>query len=346
MKVDWFVIRTETISLRIDRRVPPILLSLVVAVVVAMVMNLGRGAYPISPLDILKTILGIDTGNVDHIFVIHNLRLPRTLVAFMVGMALAISGTIFQSITRNPLADPAFIGINSGASLVAVTIIVLFPLAPIFALPISAFAGALLMATLIYWLAWNNGSSPILFILMGIGLDAIANSAISLLITFGDIYNVSDALVWLTGSVYGRTWEQVFSLFTWLIIFIPMALTLARHLNALNLGDDIAKGLGTRVEWQRGLLVLVATALVGASVATAGNIKFVGLIAPHIGRQLVGTNHEALIPTSALLGGMIVVVSDLLGRTVFAPLEIPCGVITAAVGAPYFLYLLIRNRKK
>jgi iron complex transport system permease protein len=319
---------------------------LVVAVVVAMVMNLGRGAYPISPLDILKTILGIDTGNVDHIFVIHNLRLPRTLVAFMVGMALAISGTIFQSITRNPLADPAFIGINSGASLVAVTIIVLFPLAPIFALPISAFAGALLMATLIYWLAWNNGSSPILFILMGIGLDAIANSAISLLITFGDIYNVSDALVWLTGSVYGRTWEQVFSLFTWLIIFIPMALTLARHLNALNLGDDIAKGLGTRVEWQRGLLVLVATALVGASVATAGNIKFVGLIAPHIGRQLVGTNHEALIPTSALLGGMIVVVSDLLGRTVFAPLEIPCGVITAAVGAPYFLYLLIRNRKK
>jgi iron complex transport system permease protein len=317
-----------------------------VAVVVAMVMNLARGEYPISPLDIIKTVLGIDTGNPDHAFVIYNLRLPRTLVAFMVGMALAVSGTIFQGITRNPLADPGIIGINAGASLAAVTVIVVFPSAPIYTLPISAFVGALLMAALIYSLAWNNGSSPVLFILMGVGLSAIAGAFTSLLITFGDIYSVSDALVWLAGSVYGRTWEQVFSFLPWLIVFIPMALTLARHLNALNLGDDVAKGLGSRVEWQRGLLVLVGVALAGAGVATAGMIGFVGLIAPHIGRQLVGTNHEGLIPTSALLGGMLVVGSDFLGRTLFAPIEIPCGVVTAAIGAPYFLYLLIRNRKK
>lgn len=346
MKVDWLVIRSETISLRIDRRVPPMLLCLAVMVVVAMVMNLGRGEYPISPLDIVKTVLGIDTGNPDHAFVIYNLRLPRTLVAFMVGMALAISGTIFQGITRNPLADPGIIGINAGASLAAVAVIVLFPLAPIYTLPLSAFAGALLMAGLIYSLAWNNGSSPVLFILMGVGLSAIASAFTSLMITFGDIYSVSDALVWLAGSVYGRTWEQVFSFLPWLMVFVPMALVLARHLNALNLGDDVAKGLGTRVEWQRGLLVLVAVALAGAGVATAGMIGFVGLIAPHLGRQLVGTNHEGLIPTSALLGGMLVVVADFLGRTLFAPIEIPCGVVTAAVGAPYFLYLLIRNRKK
>ncbi|AFY49083.1 ABC-type Fe3+-siderophore transport system, permease component [Nostoc sp. PCC 7524] len=346
MKVDWLVFRSETISLRIDRRVPPILLCLAVAVVVAMVMNLGRGEYPISPLDIVKTVLGIDTGNPDHAFVIHNLRLPRTLVAFMVGMALAVSGTIFQGITRNPLADPGIIGINAGASLAAVAVIVLFPSAPIYTLPVSAFVGALLMAGLIYSLAWNNGSSPVLFILMGVGLSAIAGAFTSLLITFGDIYSVSDALVWLAGSVYGRTWEQVFSFLPWLIVFVPMALTLARHLNALNLGDDVAKGLGTRVEWQRGLLVLVGVALAGAGVATAGMIGFVGLIAPHLGRQLVGTNHEGLIPTSALLGGMLVVVADFFGRTLFAPIEIPCGVVTAAVGAPYFLYLLIRNRKK
>ncbi|MBC1221839.1 iron ABC transporter permease [Nostoc sp. UCD121] len=346
MKVDWLVIRSEGISFRIDRRVPPILLCLAVAVVVAMVMNLGRGEYPISPLDIIKTVLRIDTGNPDHAFVIYNLRLPRTLVAFMVGMALAVSGTIFQGITRNPLADPGIIGINAGASLAAVTVIVLFPSAPIYTLPVSAFVGALLMAGLIYSLAWNNGSSPVLFILMGVGLSAIASAFTSLLITFGDIYSVSDALVWLAGSVYGRTWEQVFSFLPWLIVFIPMALTLARHLNALNLGDDVAKGLGSRVEWQRGLLVLVGVALAGAGVATAGMIGFVGLIAPHLGRQLVGTNHEGLIPTSALLGGMLVVVADFLGRTLFAPIEIPCGVVTAAVGAPYFLYLLIRNRKK
>ncbi len=346
MKVDWLVIRSEAISFRIDRRVPLMLLCLAAVIAVAMVMNVGRGEYPISPLDIVKTVLGLDTGNRDHAFVIHNLRLPRTLVAFMVGVALAISGTIFQGLTRNPLADPAIIGINAGASLAAVTVIVLFPSAPIYTLSLSAFAGALLMAGLIYWLAWNNGSSPLLFILMGIGLDAIARAITSFLITFGEIYDVSNALVWLAGSVYGRTWEQVFLLLPWLIVFVPMALTLARHLNALNLGDDVAKGLGSRVEWQRGLLVLVGVALAGAGVATAGMIGFVGLIAPHLGRQLVGTNHEGLIPVSALLGGMIVVMADFLGRTLFAPIELPCGVVTAAIGAPYFLYLLIRNRKK
>jgi iron complex transport system permease protein len=346
MKVDWLVIRSEAISFRIDRRVPLMLLCLAVVIAIAMVINVGRGEYPISPLDIIKTVLGIDTGNPDHAFVIHNLRLPRTIVAFMVGVALAISGTIFQGLTRNPLADPGIIGINAGASLAAVTVIILFPAAPIYTLPLSAFAGALLMAMLIYSLAWNNGSSPILLILMGVGLSAIASAFTSLMITFGEIYSVSDALVWLAGSVYGRTWEQVFSFLPWLIVFVPMALTLARHLNALNLGNDVAKGLGSLVEWQRGLLVLVGVALAGAGVATAGMIGFVGLIAPHLGRQLVGTNHEGLIPTSALLGGVIVVAADLLGRTLFAPIEIPCGVVTAAIGAPYFLYLLIRNRKK
>ncbi|MEH2047204.1 FecCD family ABC transporter permease [Nostoc sp.] len=346
MSFDWLVIRSQAISFRIDRRVPVILLCLAVAIVVAMVMNVGRGEYPISPLDIVKTILGLDTGNPDHQFVIQNLRLPRTLVAFMVGVALAISGTIFQGLTRNPLADPGIIGINAGASLAAVIVIVLFPSAPIYTLPLSAFAGALLMAILIYSLAWNNGSSPILLILMGVGLSAIASAITSLMITFGEISDVSNALVWLAGSVYGRTWKQVFSLLPWLIVFVPMALTLARHLNALNLGDDVAKSLGSQVEWQRGLLVLVGVALAGAGVATAGNIGFIGLIAPHLGRQLVGVTHEGLIPTSALLGGVIVVIADLLGRTLFAPIELPCGVVTAVIGAPYFLYLLIRNRKK
>ncbi|MFN6570076.1 iron ABC transporter permease [Dendronalium sp. ChiSLP03b] len=346
MKLDWLVIRFEAISFRLDRRVPLMLLCLAVVIVVAMVMNLGRGEYPISPFDIVKTVLGIDTGNPDHAFVISNLRLPRTLVAFMVGVALAISGTIFQGLTRNPLADPGIIGINTGASLAAVLVIILFPSAPIYTLPVSAFAGALLMAVLIYSLAWNNGSSPILFILMGVGLSAIASALTSLMITFGEISDVSNALVWLAGSVYGRTWEQVFSFLPWLLIFVPMALIQARHLNALNLGDDVAKGLGTRVEWERGLLVLVGVALAGAGVATAGMIGFVGLIAPHLGRQLVGTNHQGLILTSALLGGVIVVSADLLGRTLFAPIELPCGVVTATIGAPYFLFLLIRNRKK
>ncbi|MBD2308670.1 iron ABC transporter permease [Chroococcidiopsis sp. FACHB-1243] len=346
MKLDWLVIRSQSLSFRLDRRVPPMLLCLGAIALVRMVINVGRGEYPIAPLDIVKTLLGLDTGNPDHNFVINVLRLPRTLVAFMVGVAFAISGTLFQSLTRNPLADPSIIGINAGASFAAVTVIVLFPAAPIYTLPLSAFAGALLMAVLIYSLAWNNGSSPILLILIGVGLSAIAGAFTSLLITFGQISDVSNALVWLAGSVYGRTWEQVFSFLPWLIIFVPLALTNSRHLNALNLGDDIAKDLGSRVEWQRGMLVLVGVALAGAGVATAGTIGFVGPIATHLGRQLIGANHQGLIPTAALLGGAIVILADLLGRTLFAPLELPCGVVTAVVGAPYFLYLLIRHRQK
>lgn len=338
--------RSPVLSFRLDRRVPAIGLLLAVIGFAAIILNVGRGEYPIAGFDIVRTLFGIDTGNPDHAFVIHTLRLPRTLVAFMVGVALALSGAIFQGLTRNPLADPSMIGINTGASLAAVSVIVLFPDAPIYALPFSAFVGAAVMAALIYGLAWNKGSSPILLILMGIGLSAIASAFTSLLITFGSIYDVSQALVWLAGSVYGRTWEQVFSLLPWIIVFAPAAFGLARHLNVLNLGEDIAKGLGSRVEWQRGLLVIVAVGLAGASVATAGTIGFVGLIAPHVGRQIVGNRHEELLPISALIGGVLVVLADFVGRTVFAPIELPCGVVTAAIGAPFFLYLLIRDRKK
>jgi iron complex transport system permease protein len=338
---DW---RSPMLSFRVDQKVPAIALALLLTGLAAIVLNVGRGEYPIAVLDIVKTLIGIDTGNPDHAFVIHTLRLPRTLVALMVGMALALSGTIFQGLTRNPLADPSIIGTNAGASLAAVAVIVLFPAAPVYALPFSAFAGALVMSMLIYGLAWNRGSSSILLILLGIGLSAIASACTSLLITFGSIYDVSAALVWLAGSVYGRTWEQVFALLPWLLVFVPMALGLARHLNVLNLGDEIAKGLGSRVEWQRGLLVTVAVALAGSAVATAGAIGFVGLIAPHLGRQLVGNRHEGLLPISALIGGVLVVLADWVGRSLFAPIELPCGVITAAIGAPFFLYLLIRKR--
>lgn len=339
---DW---RSPVLPFRLDQRVPAIAALLLAVGLVAIILNVGRGEYPIAAFDIVKTLLGIHTGNPDHAFVIRTLRLPRTLVAFMVGSALAISGTIFQGLTRNPLADPGIIGINTGASLAAVAVIVLFPSAPVYALPFSAFAGALFMSALIYGLAWNRGSSPILLILIGIGLSAIASAFTSLLITFGSIYDVSQALVWLAGSVYGRTWEQVFSLLPWLMILIPFAFGLARHLNVLNLGEDIAKGLGSRVEWQRGLLIIVAVGLAGASVATAGTIGFVGLIAPHVGRQMVGNRHEGLLPIAALVGGVIVVFADFIGRILFAPIELPCGVVTAAIGAPFFLYLLIHHRR-
>lgn len=236
------------------------------------------------------------------------------------------------------------LGVEAGTGLAAVTMIVLLPSLPVFVLPIAAFAGALVAALLVYGLSWNGGSSPIRLILVGVGVTAIASAFTTLTITFGEIYDVSQALVWLAGSVYGRSWAQIQALLPWLLVFFPLALILSRDLNVLNLGDDTARGLGNRVEWQRGLLLLTSVALAGASVATAGTIGFVGLMAPHLARQLVGTAYSGLLLTSAVIGGLLVLLADFLGRSLFAPIELPCGIITAAVGAPYFLYLLYRNR--
>ncbi|MBD2607338.1 iron ABC transporter permease [Scytonema hofmannii FACHB-248] len=333
------------ISFRLHRRVPTVLLVILIITLTTFIISTSVGEYPTSPLVVLQTLLGIDTGNPDYSFVINTLRLPRTLTACLVGIALAISGAIMQGLTRNPLADPGIIGINAGASLAAVSLIILFPNLPASILPLSAFIGALIASLFIYIFAWDRGTHPVRLILIGVGISAVAGACTSFMVTFGEINDVNQALVWLAGSVYGRTWEQLFSLLPWLIVFIPLALIKAVELNTLNLGDEIAQGLGSRVEWQRGLLLVISAALSGAAVATAGTISFVGLIAPHIARQLVGGNHQGLIPVAGILGAMIVVISDLLGRVIFAPVEIPCGIVTAVIGAPYFLYLLVQSRK-
>ncbi len=348
MKTDTIIFRSKIlpISFRLKSHVPIVLLILILITLTAMVINTSFGEYPIGPLAVIQTVLAIDKENTDYDFVINTLRLPRTLTACLVGMALAISGTIMQGITRNSLADPGIIGIDAGASLAAVSLIVLFPNLPAGVLPIAAFAGALVASLLIYLLAWDRGTHPVRLILIGIGIAAVASAFTNLMVTFGDIKNVSQALVWLAGSVYGRSWEQVLSLIPWLVVFIPLALANAPQLNALALGEEVAKGLGTRVEWQRSLLLLISAALSGAAVATAGTIGFVGLIAPHLARQLVGNMHEGLIPVAAMTGAAIVVIADFLGRMLFAPVELPCGIITAVIGAPYFIYLLIRSRRK
>ncbi|MEM7594355.1 MAG: iron ABC transporter permease [Cyanobacteria bacterium P01_A01_bin.83] len=347
MTKQWLIIRPKgfTISFHLDRRVPVILLILTLVTSIAMVLSVSYGEYPISPVDVVKTLLGIPTANGDYAFIINTLRLPRTIVAFLVGVGLAIAGTITQGITRNPLAAPEIIGVNAGATLAAVSLIILLPNVPVSLLPLAAFGGALTVAILIYLLAWQGGSSPVRLILVGIGFSLIASALTDIMITFGEINTVSQALVWLAGSVYGRSWSQVMALLPWIVIFGLMALLLTRELNTLNLGDEVARGLGSRVELQRGLLLLTGVALAGASVATAGAVGFVGLMSPHLGRQLVGGSHEGLLPVSAMMGGMLVVVADLLGRVLFAPLELPCGIITAAIGAPYFVYLLISRRK-
>jgi len=346
MSKSWFVIRPRNVpvSFRVDRQVPGILLVISLVTLAAMVVSIGYGEYFIPPLDVLRTLLGLETASPDYAFIIMTLRLPRVLVAFLVGTGLAVSGAILQGLTRNPLAAPEIIGFSAGASLAAVTLIVVFPAVPLLTLPLAAFSGAFAAALVVYLLAWKKGSSPLRLILIGIGITFIASALQTVMITFGEINSVTQALIWISGSVYGRSWEHLWPLLPWLIVFLPIAFLLSRDLNLLNLGDEVAQGLGNRVERQRGLLAITSVALAGAAVATAGRIDFIGLIAPHIARQLVGPSHEGLMPTTALLGGMIVVLADLAGRVLFAPIELPCGLITAAIGAPYFLYLLYRSR--
>lgn len=346
MQHPWITFRLArpAISFRFDKRVLPVLILALLAMLAAMVVNIGVGEYPIPALDVIKTVLHLPGASDEYDFIVNTLRLPRMLVAALVGLALGVSGAIMQGLTRNPLADPGIIGISAGAGLVAVTLIVVVKDVPGSLLPAAAFVGAMVVAGLIYVLAWRGGDSPIRMILVGIGLAAIAGAATNLMITFGDVYDVQRALIWLAGSVYGRSWGEFWPLLPWVAVFVPLACLLARHLNALNLGEEVARGLGSRVALERGLLLVTAVALAGSTVAAAGTIGFVGLMAPHMARRLVGPDHSGLLPTAGVLGALIVVLADLVGRTIAAPIELPCGLIVAAVGAPFFLYLLWRQR--
>ena len=331
--------------MRLDPRSVLVFVLLGVVAFAGVVVNVGVGEYPIPPLDVIRALFGVESGDGNYGFIVNVLRLPRALVAVLVGAALAVSGAILQGLTRNDLAAPDIVGVNAGAGLAAVTLIVAFPSVPAAFLPPAAFGGALVVAVLLYLLAWRGSSSPTRLVLIGVGLSAVATALTTFMITFGEIQQVSQALVWLTGSVYGRSWEQIFTLLPWLIVFLPLAFLRFRHLNALTLGDEVATGLGVRVELERGLLVLTSVALAASAVATAGTIGFVGLMAPHVARRLVGPAHGGLLPVAAMTGGATVVLADLVGRTLLAPTEIPCGIVTAVVGAPFFLYLLYRTRK-
>jgi iron complex transport system permease protein len=339
----WLVVRPPglPISFRVRANAPLTCLALVALIFVALTIHIAVGEFLVPPLAVVNTLLG--NGSRQYNFIVLNLRLPRALVAILVGMALAVSGAILQGLTRNPLASPDIIGISQGASLAAVSMIIVFSNAPATLIPPVALMGASLAALLVYWLAWHGGSSPTRLLLVGIGLSAVSASLIQIMLAITQTIRISQAIVWLAGSVYGRSWDHLQALLPWMVISLPLALLLAWHLDALHLGDDLARGLGAHVERQRALLLVTCVALAGTAVATAGTIGFVGLMAPHAARKLVGPAHSALLPTAALTGAFLVLVADLLGRVVVAPIEVPAGVITAIVGAPYFVWLLLHN---
>lgn len=346
----WFMIQTQKFSMRIDKRIPWVLGLVLLATFIILVLHVGVGEYNITPLDVLNTLLGREVGDKNYRFVVMELRLPRAIVAWLVGAALGASGAIVQGLTRNPLASPDLTGVTAGASAAAVMLIIFMPEVPRAWLPMAAFAGGILVAIILYMFAWRSGSasagdSPIRLILVGIGLSAVLGSFTSFALTFGDLWYVQSAMMWLSGSVYASDWVDINSILPWILICLPLAFLTARDLNALNLGEDIAHGLGLRITLKRGFLLLLAVALAGVTVTVAGIISFVGLIAPHLARRLVGSLHEGLIPASAFVGGFVVIFADFIGRTITPPTEIPAGIVTSIIGVPFFLYLLWKREK-
>ncbi|QGQ45870.1 FecCD family ABC transporter permease [Metabacillus sediminilitoris] len=319
-----------------------ILLTLLIIMLILSIVSLGVGAVYISPLEIIQHLFGEEIQSQS--FILHNYRIPRMIIAIIVGAGLATAGAILQGILRNPMASPDVIGVTKGAGLAAVIIIVLFPMAPIIFLPLSAFIGAALIATILMLYVYRKGGHPNTIALVGIALGAICQAGIEyFMIKFPDDVNMT--LLWLTGSLWGRGWDQVFMLLPCLIV-IPILIGLTSKLDILNLGDDIATGLGERSKVLRYILLSISVVITGVCVAAVGSIGFIGLIAPHIARRVVGSKFKVLLPSSALFGAILLLIADSLGRGLFPPIEIPAGIVTAVIGAPYFLYLLRSERKK
>lgn len=306
------------------------------------IISLGIGAVSISPVEVIAAILG--RGESNHAFIIENYRLPRIILALLVGSGLAVSGAVLQGIIRNPLASPDVIGFTKGAGLAAAIVILLFPKSPIYMLPVSAFMGAAVVAVVLYLFSYKQGAKPATLALVGIALGALCHAGIQYLMIKFPI-GINAALVWLTGSLWGRSWIHVEGLLPWMISLLPLTYILAVKLDILNLGDSVAEGLGENVKRSRLVLLAVAVALAGSCVAVAGSIGFVGLVAPHMARRLVGARHMLLIPVAAMLGSILVLIADTLGRWILLPVEIPAGLITAIIGAPYFLYLLRKETR-
>lgn len=337
------------ISFLVDSKASTISLILMVIAIAILVLSTGLGDMKINPLKVIGVFFGGGT-DLERLVVL-NFRLPRIIVALFVGMALAVAGGILQGIIRNPLASPDIIGITGGAGAAVVGFLAIFSAqsdnaltVSIQWLPVAAFVGASVTAFLVYFLAWRGGVSPIRLVLIGIGISALMQAFTTMIMILGPIYRASQANIWLTGTVNGSSWENVTVLVPWTVLLLVIALISARKINVQELGDDLAAGIGSRVQFQRFFLLLVSTALVGIAVAFAGGIGFVGLMAPHMARRLVGSAFGALLPASAFIGGILVLLADLIGRTAFLPLEVPAGVFTAAIGAPYFIYLLFRTK--
>jgi len=331
---------------RLRRRQQLTFWTLLALLIATLIVSIGLGPASLSYDRLLPTLLG--NGSFKEEFVLYSLRLPRLLITVLAGMALALSGAILQGITRNELADPGIIGINTGAGVAVALFFLYFPTdvgSFIYLLPIAAFLGALVTATAIYLFSYDRvqGLQPIRLILTGVGFSMALSGIMVILISSTRREKVDFIAKWLAGNIWGTDWIFVYSLLPWLLVLIPLTFYKANKLNLLALNEPVAIGVGVAIEKERIHLLLTAVALAAAAVSVTGGISFIGLMAPHIARALVGPRHQFFLPIALLLGGWLLAFADTIGRNIAGPDGVPAGIVVALIGAPYFIYLLLKK---
>lgn len=317
--------------------------ALIAAAVAVLVWSLAVGDYPVPVADVVRALLGGGNDSGGSAFIVRTLRLPRGLTAVLVGAAFGVSGALFQRLVRNPLASPDVVGVNAGASLAGAWVVIQLHGSGL-QVTAAAGAGALVAALTVYALAYRQGIGGYRLVLVGIGMTAVLAAGTQYLLTHAEVFEVQRAFVWLTGSLNGRSWDHLRPVGIALVVLLPIAIALTRQLQVLELGDDLARGLGVRVERTRTAVLLIGVALAAVATAAAGPIGFVALAAPQIARRLVRSGAPGLV-SAAACGALLLTAADLVGRRIVAPTELPVGLVTGVVGAPYLLYLLARSNR-
>lgn len=336
-------------------RSTPLLVALVAALLASVLVGVGMGAVHISPWEVIRILArrllqvrlgGAVEPQLDA--VLWTIRLPRIVLAVLVGAALGVSGAALQGVFRNPLADPALIGVSSGAALGAVAAIVLGADAlGLWTLPVAAFVGAVAMAVVVFAIAHREGRVEVVtLVLCGVAVNALSGAGIGLLITVADDAQLRDISFWQLGSVGGATWTFVGACAPFVLLALVALPRQARRLDLLVLGEREARHLGVAVERTRFTVIALAALATGAAVAVAGILGFVGLVVPHLVRLVAGPSHRTLLPASAVGGALVLTLADLAARTIAVPREVPLGVMTALLGAPVFLWLIRWSRQQ
>ncbi|MGJ5750549.1 iron complex transport system permease protein [Streptomyces puniciscabiei] len=329
------------LSLRLDPRALLVTVLLLAAACAAGVALIGTGDAKIPAADVLRTLAG--NGNAYQDFIVRELRLPRVLVGLLVGASLGLGGALFQSVSRNPLGSPDVLGLSQGSTAGALVVIVLLS-GGTTQVTVGALIGGLVTGLAIYLLAWKQGVHGYRLVLVGIGVSAIATAVNGYLLTKADLVDAARAVVWMTGSLNGRDWDQVWPLLALCAVLVPLVLVNARALRMMEMGDDVAGALGVRVQRVRLVLMVSAVLLTAAATAAAGPVSFVALTAPQLARRLTRSPGPNLVP-SLCMGAALLVAADWASQRAFGADQLPVGVVTGVLGGAYLLWLLVTERR-